>query len=563
MTDTADGSPSARVRPAAPRAEGQWAYGQREPLNSNEEIKKDEDPLRVRERIEEVYAHRGFATIDPADLRSRFRWWGLYTQRRPGIEGGRTAALQPEELEDEFFMLRVRIDGGRLDLAQLRVIAEISTEFARDTADITDRQNIQLHWVRIEDMPEIWRRLEKVGLSTTEACGDCPRVVVGSPVAGIAEDELIDATPAIEEITARFIGDPQLSNLPRKFKSAVTWLADVPYEINDLAFLGAVHPEHGPGFDIRVGGGLSTAPMLAQRIGAWVPLDRVPEVWEGVTRLFRDYGYRRLRNRARLKYLVADWGVERFRAVLENEYLHHPLADGPPPVLPDRPIDHIGVHRQRDGRFYVGAAPVVGRTSGTVLAALADVARAHGSTRIRLTPHQKLLVLDVAQPQSLVRALRGLGLEAEPSGWRRNTMACTGIEYCKLAIVDTKQRAATVITELEQRLRDQHIDISINVNGCPNACARTQIADVGLKGQVMNGPDGSQVDGFQVHLGGSLALSRDSDGRVGRKLRGLKVTADELPDYIERLALRYVAGRSDAAQSFAHWADSAPEEELR
>ncbi|MFE2302551.1 nitrite/sulfite reductase [Streptomyces sp. NPDC059445] len=563
MTDTAPASPAPRARREGPRDEGQWALGRREPLNTNEEIKKDEDPLRVRERVEQVYAHHGFASIDPDDLRSRLRWWGLYTQRRPGIDGGRTAVLAPEELEDEYFMLRVRIDGGRLDLRQLRTVADVSVRWARGTADITDRQNIQFHWVRIEDVPEIWRRLEEVGLSTTEACGDCPRVVVGSPVAGVSADELLDATPAIEEITARWIGDPTLSNLPRKYKTAVSWLPDIPYEINDLAFLGSVHPDHGPGFDPWVGGGLSTSPRLAERLGAWVALDDVPEVWVAVTRLFRDYGYRRLRGRARLKYLVADWGVERFREVLEGEYLKRRLPDGPPPVLPAAPLDHIGVHRQRDGRYFVGAAPVAGRLSGEALARLADLAEAHGSARVRLTPYQKIVVLDVAEPASLVGALRAVGLEAEPSSWRRDTMACTGIEYCKLAIVETKERAATLIGELERRLAGEALDIKVNVNGCPNACARTQVADIGLKGQLVTGPDGTQTEGFQVHLGGGLALREGTDGRFGRKLRGLKTTAAELPDYVERVTRAYLAGRKDADETFAEWTVRATEDELQ
>ncbi|GAB3954326.1 hypothetical protein GCM10027614_61230 [Micromonospora vulcania] len=406
-----DGPPCPGTAPAA--GEGQWALGHREPLNPNERIKKDDDPLNVRARIETIYAHRGFASIDPQDLRGRFRWWGLYTQRKAGIDGGRTAVLEPHELEDEFFMLRVRIDGGQLSLAQLRVIADISREFARDTADITDRQNIQYHWIRVEDMPEIWRRLESVGLQTTEACGDCPRIVLGSPVAGVARDEVLDPTPAVDEIVARYVGDKQFSNLPRKFKTSISWLVDTPYQSNDISFLGVDHPEHGPGFDVWVGGGLSTNPMLAQRLGVWVPLAEVPDVWAGVVGIFRDYGYRRLRSRARLKFLVADWGVERFREVLEKDYLGRTLLDGPAPELPAKPVDHVGVHEQADGRHYVGAAPVVGRVSGGQLAQLADVVEAHGSDRVRLTPYQKLLVLDVPseRTESLVDALRG-------SAWR-------------------------------------------------------------------------------------------------------------------------------------------------
>ncbi|MFG2010255.1 nitrite/sulfite reductase [Micromonospora sp. NPDC048868] len=557
-------SPRPARTPRRPRGEGQWALGHREPLNPNERIKKDDDPLNVRARIENIYAHHGFASIDPQDLRGRFRWWGLYTQRKAGIDGGRTAVLEPHELEDEFFMLRVRVDGGELSLAQLRVVADISREFARDTADITDRQNIQYHWIRVEDMPEIWRRLESVGLQTTEACGDCPRVVLGSPVAGVARDELLDPTPAVDEIVRRYVGDKAYSNLPRKFKTSISWLVDTPYEANDISFLGVDHPDHGPGFDVWVGGGLSTNPMLAKRLGVWVSLDEVPDVWAGVVGIFRDYGYRRLRNRARLKFLVADWGVEKFREVLEKEYLGRALLDGPAPQLPDRPVDHIGVHPQSDGRNYVGAAPVVGRVSGGQLARLADVVEAHGSGRVRLTPYQKLLVLDVApeRTDSLMRDLRGIGLEAQPSAWRRGTMACTGIEYCKLAIVETKARGEELVARLEERLRDFDADISIHLNGCPNACARTQVADIGLKGQLVVGPDGRQVEGFQVHLGGGLGMAEGQTAGFGRKLRGLKTTAEELPAYVERLARRYLAGR-ETGETFANWVIRVDEEELR
>ena len=546
------------------RGEGQWALGYREPLNPNERMKRDDDGLNARLRIEHVYAQRGFASIDPQDLRGRFRWLGLYTQRKPGIDGGRTAILEPHELEDEYFMLRIRIDGGQLDLAQLRAVASASTKYGRDTADLTDRQNVQLHWVRIEDVPAIWREIEAVGLTTTEACGDTPRVVLGSPVAGIAAAEVIDATPAIRDITARYIGDSQFSNLPRKFKTSIGWLPDLPYEVNDVAFVGVVHPDHGPGFDVWVGGGLSTNPMLAQRLGAWVPLEDVPDVWAGVVGVFRDYGYRRLRNRARLKFLVADWGAAKFRDVLETEYLHRPLVDGPAPALPSRPVDHVGIHPQRDGNVYVGVAPIAGRVSGTTLARVADIVEAHGGTRVRLTAQQKLIALDIAphRAESLVTALAQIGLEARPSGWRRSTMACTGIEFCKLAIVETKARAATLVETLEKRLADLDVDITVNINGCPNACARTQIADIGLKGQLVPGPDGDMVEGFQVHLGGGLGLSTSDQPGFGRKLRGLKTTADELPAYVERLARRYSDERV-GGESFASWVTRADEEALR
>ena len=559
------GSPTAAPKRARQRrGEGQWALGYREPLNPNERSKKDDNPLNVRARIENIYAHRGFDSIDPGDLRGRFRWYGLYTQRKPGIDGGRTATLEPEELDDEYFMMRVRIDGGALTTEQLTVIGEVSQTFARDTADITDRQNIQYHWIRIEDVPEVWRRLEAAGLTTTEACGDSPRVILGSPVAGITQDEVLDATPAIDEIRDRYIGDPAFANLPRKFKTAISGLPDVAHEIHDVAFVGVHHPEHGPGLDVWVGGGLSTNPMLGQRLGAWVPLAEVPAVWAGVISVFRDYGYRRLRSRARLKFLVADWGAERFREVLETEYLKRKLIDGPAPEVPETPVDHVGVHRQQDGNFYVGAAPVAGRVSGSALVAVAKAAERAGSRRVRLTPQQKLLVLDVPEAElpGLRAELAKLGLPTDPSPWRRGVMACTGIEFCKLAIVETKARAAALVADLEERLADVQAGVAnpvaVHLNGCPNSCARVQTADIGLKGQIVTDEAGNQVEGFQVHLGGGLGL----DAGFGRKLRGHKVTATELSDYVERVVRAYLAQRTDG-ERFAQWVVRADEGDLR
>ncbi|MGW6975785.1 nitrite/sulfite reductase [Streptomyces sp. NPDC054952] len=553
---------AARRKTGRHRGEGQWAVGHHTPLNGNEQFKKDDDGLNVRTRIETIYSKAGFDSIDPNDLRGRMRWWGLYTQRKPGIDGGKTAILEPEELDDKYFMLRVRIDGGRLTTEQLRVIGEISEEFARGTADLTDRQNVQYHWIRIEDVPEIWRRLEAVGLSTTEACGDTPRVILGSPVAGIARDEIIDGSPAIDEIYRRIVGNPDFSNLPRKFKSAISGspLLDVAHEINDIAFVGVNHPEHGPGFDVWVGGGLSTNPKLGVRLGTWVSLDEVPDVYEGVISIFRDYGYRRLRNRARLKFLVADWGPARFRQVLEDEYLKRELTDGPAPEQPSGEWrDHVGVHEQKDGRFYVGFAPRVGRVDGATLTKIADVARQHGSDRLRTTAEQKMIVLDIEPDQvdSVVAALEALDLRVKPSPFRRGTMACTGIEFCKLAIVETKARGASLIDELERRLPDFAEPLTININGCPNACARIQVADIGLKGQLVLDDDGNQVEGYQVHLGGALGL----EAGFGRKVRGLKVTAAGLPDYVERVVTRFQEQREEG-ERFAAWVTRASDEAL-
>ena len=548
------------------RGEGQWALGYREPLNKNEENKRNDDGLNVRQRIIDVYSKYGFDSIDPADLRGRFRWYGLYTQRRPGIDGGKTAVLEPEELDDRYFMLRVRIDGGQLSNDQLRVIAYVSRRYARGTADVTDRQNIQLHWIEIENVPDIWEALESVGLSTTEACGDTPRVILGCPLAGIDADEIIDGTPEIAAIGSQYIGDSAFSNLPRKFKSTISGCTAqcAIHEINDIAFVGVLNEQGEAGYDLWVGGGLSTNPMLGKRLGAFVRPGQVPEVWAGVTGLFRDYGYRRLRHRARIKFLVADWGPEKFREMLEKEYLGYALPDGPAPDAPRNGVrDHVGVHPQRDGNNYVGFAPVVGRLSADTLDVIAELAAGYGSGRVHTTAEQKMVILDVPpeRTEELVAELDKAGLPARPSAFRRHTMACTGIEFCKLAIVETKARAADLISELERRLPGFDAPVTINVNGCPNSCARIQTADIGLKGSLVPGPDGRQVEGFQVHLGGSLGGGDGSGSGFGRKVRGLKTTAEELPDYVERVLRRFDAARGPG-ESFAAWTARASEEDL-
>ena len=560
MTETVSNTPKPVKRS---RGEGQWALGYREPLNANEQAKKDDNPLNVRQRIESIYAPNGFESIDKGDLRGRFRWWGLYTQRKPGFDGTWTGDENTDMLEDEYFMLRVRSDAGDLSLAALRTLGGISTEFARDTADLSDRQNVQYHWIDVRDMPEIWRRLDEVGLQTTEACGDCPRVVLGSPLAGQHPDEVIDGTPAVNEIVKRYIGKPEYSTLPRKFKTAISGLQDVVHEINDVAFIGVVHPEHGPGFDLWVGGGLSTNPMLAKRVGVWVPLDEVPDVWEAVVSTFRDYGYRRLRAKARLKFLIKDWGVERFREVLETEYLKRPLIDGPAPTPVTRPIDHVGVTKLKNGLNAVGVSPIAGRVTGTILTKVADLAEAAGSDRVRFTPYQKLIILNVPDDklEELRSGLDALGLPSSPSHWRRNLMACTGIEFCKLSFAETRSRSQVLVPELEKRLEDLNaqldVPVTININGCPNSCARIQVADIGFKGQMVDEGNGPE-EGFQVHLGGSLGL----DSAFGRKLRQHKVLATELGDYIERVVRNFVKQR-EPDERFAQWAVRADEADLR
>ena len=549
----------ARTAGRRQRAEGQWALGYREPLNAAEATKAEDDGLNVRRRIEEVYAQKGFTAIWPSDLRSRFRWYGLYTQR-------------PET--DGYFMMRIRIPGGALTSEQLDVIGGVSSEFGRDVADVTDRQNVQLHWIRIEDVPEIWRRLEDVGLSTTEACGDTPRNILGCPLAGIDASEIVDASQPLRAANERLIGNPEFSNLPRKYKISISGCAHqcAQHEINDLAFVGAVHPELGPGLDLWVGGGLSTNPVFAVRLGAFVPVERVPDVVAGVTTVFREWGYRRARNHARLKFLVRDWGAERFRTILEEE-LGYRLADlAEPPASSVANRDHSGVWPQKDGRFYAGFSARAGRISGHQLRAAARIAATYGEGRLRTTTQQKIVITDIAEEdiQRAVDELEVLDLPVHPSAWRRNTIACTGIEFCKLAIVETKGRAAELYSYLERAVPDFEDDVRINVNGCPNSCARYQTADIGLMGCLNTSTvyttdhDGNQVEekikteAFLVHLGGHLGVGR----AFGRKVRGVKVPASELGPYVEALIGRYRARRAEG-ESFASFIARLDDEQMR
>ena len=236
----------------APKPEGQWLIDGKDPLNNDERIKQEDAGLAVADRVREIYAKQGFDSIPAEDLAPRFKWIGMYTQRRQDMDGEQTSLLTNAELQDRYFMMRVRLDGGVMSSEQMRVIGGISSDFARGTADFTDRQNIQLHWIRIEDVPEIWDRLASVGLDTFFGCGDVPRVVLGSPVAGISKDEIIDATPAIREIKDNWLTRDEFANLPRKFKSAISGnkRQDVTHEIQDISFIGSEHPEHGPGFDV-------------------------------------------------------------------------------------------------------------------------------------------------------------------------------------------------------------------------------------------------------------------------------------------------------------------------
>ncbi len=505
-----------------------------------EAVKETLDPLDLRPRIER-YARDGLGSIDPDDLNIRFKWWGLYTQR---------------PAEDGYFMLRIRIPGGALTAGQIETIGGIAGRYGRDLADLTDRQNIQLHWLRIEDIPAVWDELAAVGLSSLQACGDTVRNILGCPVAGIDADEVFDATPDLLAADRRLTGTKEFSNLPRKFKMSISACRDhcVQQEINDVGLVGVVHPDGRRGYDVLVGGGLSNTPHFAQRLGVFVPRAEVTEVLAAITALFRDHGGRDKRTHARLKFLVAAWGSERMRKVLETDYLDRDLEDGDAaPASTSVHRDHVGIHRQHDGNLYVGTSPLVGRTTGERLVEVGRIARELGRGRVRLTSQQKLLVLDVPEERAseAVARLDALDLPARPSPFRRGAMACTGLQFCKLALVETKQPAAELVSALEARFPGFEGKIRLNVNGCPNSCARYQLADIGLAGGESAG-DGN----YQLHLGGDLGEGR----AFGHRVRD-RVLADDIENVTERLLETYLAEREED-ESLQSWLRRQPDQAL-
>ena len=538
MTDT---TPTTRRTPR-PRGEGQWGLGYHEPLNTAEQIKKESEPLHVRERIERVFAPGGFRSIGKQDLRSRMRWWGLYTQRKQSVPGERTGSAEPEELEDEFFMMRIRIDGGRMTPDQLRAIAWASERYGRDVADITDRQNVQLHWIRIEDVPAIFERLESTGLTTAEACGDTPRVILGCPLAGVMADEALDGTPEIRAIHERYIGSTEFSNLPRKYKTSISGCPRPLHEPraerhrvrrrrasrarSRLRPVGRRRPVDEP--DVRgqrLGAFVQPANghrRVGRRHGA-VPRVRLPPVSQPrafeVPRegLGRGEGARGAGN-----------GVPRRAASPTGRHPHRPRC---------RAATTSACIRRVTDASRSGSRPRAGRIAGHQLRLVADLAEAYGDGRVAATAQQKLVILGVAPERAdeLVARLEELDLRARPDAFRKGMMACTGIEFCKLAIGETKGRAVWLTEELAARLPDFDEEIRIHVNGCPNSCARFQVADIGLMSALQTRPDGTRSDAFLIHLGGTMG----DDAAFGRKVKGVKVYAEDTADYVEDLLRRY------------------------
>lgn len=494
-------------------------------MNRIEELKQRKDGLDVLADIYR-YAETGLESISPDD-EPLFRWYGIYTQR---------------PAEDGFFMVRIRIPGGDLTPRQLGAIADLSNEHGRGLADITVRQNIQLHWVRLENLPDVLDRLREVGLSTTEACGDVVRNILNCPVSGVDRDELYDTTALVREVNDFFVGNREFSNLPRKFKIAITGcpLRCVYPEINDIG-LFAVRDGDAVAFRARIGGGLSTAPRFSKDLGVLVSADEIVELCGAVAAVFRDEGNRENRKKARLKFLVEKWEIPRFREEVEarlGRRLRRAETDEAAPVS-ERDRSHLGIHRQReDGFYYAGIAILGGRTSGDQLNRLADISERLASGRIRATNTQNIILLDIPQNnlETVKRELRESGFDFEPSWARKAIIACTGIQFCKLAIAETKNRAAQLDEYLSSEV-EMDDSVRISVTGCPNSCGQHHICDVGLEGSVTT-MDGVKRETFQVFLGGGVGAHESFGRRIG-----VRVPSEDLSRSLGRLFARYKESR--------------------
>jgi len=489
------------------------------------------------------FAREGFDSISPEWIGTYFRWWGVYTQGDgAGVIGGKDG--QGKALP--FFMLRIRIPNGLLRSDQLRAIAGITRRYARGTADLTVRQNIQLHWVTIEVLPEVLEELWRVGLNTTGSCGDVTRNITGCPVAGVDADEICDASSLALEVDRMLAGNPDFYNLPRKFKISITgcrvWC---PYpEINDVGLTATeriVESEREVGFALRVGGGLSTDPYLALPLNAFVRWNQVLPVIRGVAELFRDSdALREHRERARLKFLFLrhGWTVEDFQRELERRigFQLDPAEPEHPPA--DVYRDHIGIHPQKQpGLCYVGAAVLRGRITPEQMDAAANLAECFGSGELRTTNMQNLLIVNVPQGQAdeLAKELSAIRLPVNASPFFRGVVACSGTEFCKLAITETKSFSRWLVEELDERLPgfDQHL--KLNVSGCPNSCGQHWIADIGIEGKKIK-VNGQMEDAYYFCLGGALGRNPS----IARPI-GYRCPATEVPESIARLLRRYLS----------------------
>jgi len=525
-----------------------------------ERLKREKNPW---EGLAEIrhFAKEGFDSIPPEWIGTYFRWWGVYTQ---GDGAGVVGGSGGEGRAIPFFMVRIRIPNGILSSAQLRAVAGLTERHARGIADLTTRQNIQLHWVTIESLPLVLEELERVGLSTMGACGDVARNVTGCPVAGVDAEEIVDASPLALSVNNMFLGNADFVNLPRKFKISITgckaWCT-FP-EIHDVGMTAVTRTVNGKpetGFAMHVAGGLSTEPHLAARLNAFVRWNQVEQVIHGTAELFRESSeLREHRDRARLKFLFLKhgWTATDFQRELEKRigFQLDPAADNQAPN--DQYRDHLGINAQKQaGLYYVGASVLRGRISAQQMYAAADLADQFAGGELRTTNLQNLLVVNVPRQNTdaLARELDAIGFRVEASPFWRGAVACSGTEFCKLAIAETKGFTRWLVGELDERLPGFEQQLKLHVTGCPNSCGQHWIADIGLQGKKVKVGD-RMLDAFYFCVGGSVGLHQ----KIARPI-GYRCLATEVPDAIERLLQHYQDERFDGEnlrQFFARHEDA-------
>jgi sulfite reductase (ferredoxin) len=505
-----------------------------------ERLKREKNPWEAFDEVR-AFARAGRSSVVPEWASYYFKWWGIYTQ---GDGVGAVGGKGGEGLSTDYFMMRIAIPNGILSASQLRVVGGLTRKYARNLADISVRQAIQLHWLTIESLPEVVDALNAVRLSPRGACGDVVRNVTGCPLAGVAADELIDASPLAREIAEMLTPNPEFFNLPRKFKISVTgcpsWCTNP--EINDIG-LTAVKHNGEVGYSLRVGGGLSADPHLAVRLDAFILPDQALRAVRAVTEIFRDQqGLRENRERARLKHLFLreGWTAKSFLSELQSR-LDFTLAPGAPEQVPDDILrDHVGIHPQRQpGLSSVGASVLRGRLTGVQLEAAADLAERFGSGALRTTVSQNLLFIDISTGKTveLVRELGNIGLQVEGSSFWRGAIACTGTEFCKLAITETKGFTRWLVDELEERLPGFDQQLKLNVTGCPNSCGQHWVADIGIEGKKIK-HEGKLTDAFYFCLGGAVG----QHAAIARPV-GYRCPAPLVPESIERLLRQYLSDR--------------------
>ncbi|MEJ0000444.1 MAG: nitrite/sulfite reductase [Verrucomicrobiota bacterium] len=515
-----------------------------------EKLKVAKDGLDV---IHDIYryAKLGFRAI-PEDDFDRFKWYGVYRQR-PKDSG--------------YFMLRTKIPGGQLNAAQLAALGGLAEDFAHGFGDITTRQTFQFHWLRIEDFPEVFERLHAVGITTSGACGDDTRNVVGCPVAGIDAEEILDATPQLREVSRHLTDNREFSDLPRKYKVSISGccIHCAQPDINCVGVFGLERRVDGrieKGFGIKVGGGLSSAPHLAQTLPLFLaPEDVLPAVHH-LSVIFRDHGYREKRNRARFKFLVADWGAEKVLATLEElagrSFPRHREFTFPA----DPETDHLGVRPQKQpGLWYVGVCFAGGRTHARELKAVAELARryaAPGLDRIGTTNKQNLILFNIPEANlaPLQAELDAAGLAWRPTNFREGCVSCTGMEFCNLAIAETKNRMMLLVEQLERECAFYSDKIRIHFSGCPSSCGQHQVADIGFRGAVTR-VNGVPTECFDLFIGGKLG----ADARFNELVKS-KVLAGDIHVTVRKL-LRFYTENRQAGESFADLARRLPKDPIK